>query len=168
VSEKLLYTVGYEGADLGDFLNTLKRHKIKQIIDVRDLPLSRKRGFSKNALSAALAEIGIAYLHLKSLGDPKPGREAARSGDIAGFRRIYSRHLSSNAAKTGIIDCAIAARKATSSLLCYERDHVDCHRTIIAEKLKADFKVKHIAVNATASKKRKNIDGHAAGSFAYG
>ena len=89
MSEKLLYTVGYEGADLSDFLNTLKVHKIKQIIDVRDLPLSRKRGFSKNALAAALAKIGITYLHLKALGDPKPGREAARSGDFASFRRIW-------------------------------------------------------------------------------
>ena len=59
MSEKHLYTVGYEGAVLGDFIATLKAFGIKQIIDVRDLPLSRKRGFSKNALASALAEAGI-------------------------------------------------------------------------------------------------------------
>ena len=156
MSEKLLYTVGYEGADLSDFLSTLKAHKIKQVIDVRDLPLSRKKGFSKNALAAALAKIGITYLHLKALGDPKPGREAARSGDIVGFRRIYNRHLTGNHAKAGLTDCAIAARKITSSLLCYERDHTDCHRAIVAEKLKADFKVNHITVPISTSKRRKS------------
>lgn len=77
MSEKHLYTVGYEGVDLDEFIATLKTFGIKQIIDVRDLPLSRKRGFSKNALASALAEAGVKYLHVKSLGDPKPGREAA-------------------------------------------------------------------------------------------
>ena len=167
MSEKLLYTVGYEGADLSDFLNTLKAHQIKQIIDVRDLPLSRKKGFSKNALTAALARIGITYLHLKALGDPKPGREAARSGDFASFRRIYSHHLNGSDAKASLVDCAVAARKTTSSLLCYERNHVDCHRSMIAEKLKVDFKVSHIAVPIFAGKRRKKAHDTAA-AFALG
>ncbi len=168
MSEKLLYTVGYEGADLSDFLATLKAHKIKQIIDVRELPLSRRRGFSKNVLASALAELGINYLHLKSLGDPKLGREAARSGDIAGFRRIYGRHLAGNEAKAGLADAMAAARKATSSLLCYERDHADCHRSIIADKLKSDFKVQHIAVSPPVLKRRKIASDLTAGSVAIG
>lgn len=158
MSEKLLYTVGYEGADLRDFIATLKAHNIKQIIDVRDLPLSRKRGFSKNALASALAEIGIKYLHLKSLGDPKNGRDAARSGDIALFRRIYRRHLSGADAKKGLETATFAARKTTSSLLCYERDYVDCHRSIIADRLKDDFKIQHINVTSPVTKRRRNAD----------
>lgn len=168
MGSKLLYTVGYEGAELSDFLATLKLHKIKQIIDVRELPLSRKRGFSKNALTAALTELGITYLHLKSLGDPKAGREAARSGDMVSFRRIYTRHLNGKAAQAGLVDAAIAAGKVKSSLLCYERDHVDCHRAIIAEKLKSNFEVQHIAVNPRVSKRRKIANDHAAGSVALG
>jgi uncharacterized protein (DUF488 family) len=166
--DRVLYTVGYEGADLSDFLSVLQYHKIRQVIDVRDLPLSRKRGFSKNALAAALAELGIAYLHLKSLGDPKPGREAARSGDIAGFRRIYGQHISGSVAKAGLIEAAKAARKTTSSLLCYERDHSDCHRAIIAEKLKSEFTVQHIAVTLPVTKRRKPANDHTAGPLAYG
>ncbi|MBV9548987.1 MAG: DUF488 domain-containing protein [Alphaproteobacteria bacterium] len=168
MSARTLYTVGYEGADLSDFLITLQIHKIKQVIDVRDLPLSRKRGFSKNALAAALADLDIAYLHLKSLGDPKPGREAARNGDTAGFRRIYSRHLSGNAARAGLIEATTAARKTTSSLLCYERDHSDCHRAIIAEKLKSEFTVHHITVTLPVTKRQKSANDHTTGSLAYG
>jgi uncharacterized protein (DUF488 family) len=168
MGERLLYTVGYEGADLGGFLATLKAHEIKQIIDVRDLPLSRKRGFSKNALTAALAEVGIGYVHLKSLGDPKPGRDAARSGNIAAFRRIYTRHLATDLAKAGLVAAASAARKTISSLLCYERDYIDCHRSIVAERLKADFKVQHIEVTSTVTKRRKIADDHATRSVAFG
>lgn len=158
MSEKLLYTVGYEGADLSDFIATLKTHNIKQIIDVRDLPLSRKRGFSKNALASALAEVGVRYLHLKSLGDPKDGREAARSGDTARFRRIYGRHLDSIEAKDGLKAAAVAAKKVTSSLLCYERDHIDCHRSMIADRLKDNFKIQHISVASPVAKGRRIAD----------
>ena len=168
MSAQLLYTVGYEGAELGDFLATLKAHKIKQIIDVRDLPLSRKRGFSKKALIAALAQSGIAYLHLKSLGDPKPGRDAARSGDMETFRRIYARHLASTDAKAGLIAATTAAGKKTSSLLCYERDHIDCHRAIIAGKLKNDFNVQHIEVTPSVTKRRNIANDHTARSVAFG
>lgn len=160
MGERLLYTVGYEGADLGDFIATLKAHKIKQIIDVRDLPLSRKRGFSKNALTAALAKFGIGYVHLKSLGDPKPGRDAARSGDIAAFRQIYTHHLATDLAKAGLVAAATAARETVSSLLCYERDHIDCHRAIVAERIKSGFKVQHIEVSPMVTKRRKSADDH--------
>jgi len=168
MSEKLLYTVGYEGAELADFLATLAAHKIKQIIDVRELPLSRKKGFSKNALSEALAKLGIAYLHLKSLGDPKPGREAARNGDISEFRRIYARHLGGAEAKAGLIAAAAAARKITSGLLCYERDYTDCHRAIVAKKLQPDFKVHHISVSSKVSKRRSIADDHTTRTVAVG
>ena len=156
MTQKLLYTVGYEGADLGEFIATLEAYSIQQIIDVRELPLSRKRGFSKTALAAALEKAGIKYLHLKPLGDPKPGREAARSGDITRFRRIYLHHLSTDQAQEGLGNARAAAKKMTSSLLCYERNHTDCHRSIIAEKLKVDFKVNHLTIPVLTSKRRKS------------
>ncbi len=168
MSNRVLYTLGYEGADLGGFLATLKSHRIKQIIDVRELPLSRKRGFSKNALSKALNDLDIGYLHLKSLGDPKPGRDAARSGDMATFRRIYDHHLAGDEAKAGLISVATAANKLTSSLLCYERSHIDCHRAIIAEQLKYDFDVRHIVVTSTVEKRRRIADDHTQRSVSLG
>jgi len=168
MGNRTLYTLGYEGADLGDFLATLKAHKIKQIIDVRDLPLSRKRGFSKTALSTALKEVGIQYLHVKSLGDPKPGRDAARNGDIALFRRIYCHHLKGDEAKAGLISVEVAARKITSSLLCYERKHTNCHRSIITDQLKSNFEINHIEVTIPAAKGRKIADDHASRLVAFG
>jgi len=60
---KTIFTIGYEGADLDLFLGTLVKAGISHVIDVRDVPASRKRGFSKNALAAALNAQGIAYTH---------------------------------------------------------------------------------------------------------
>jgi uncharacterized protein (DUF488 family) len=61
---------------------------VRLLIDVRELPTSRRKGFAKSALSSALAAADIGYLHLKGLGDPKPGRDAARAGDYAGFLKV--------------------------------------------------------------------------------
>jgi hypothetical protein len=80
------YAIGYEGSVLEDFVATLRSAGVETLIDVRDVPLSRKPGFSKSALQANLEAHGIAYVHLKGLGDPKPGREAA-----SGVRRMCDR-----------------------------------------------------------------------------
>src|SRR3546814_15143370 len=88
----ILYTIGYEGSDIAHFLLTLQQCGIKRVIDVREVPLSRKRGFSKTALAAKLVESGIDYSHFKALGDPKPGRDAMRRGDFSAFVDIYSEH----------------------------------------------------------------------------
>src|SRR3954453_21108705 len=78
----ILTTIGYEAAELDDFVATLLAAGITRLIDVRELPISRRRGFAKRALSEALADAGIVYVHLRGLGDPKEGREAARVGDL--------------------------------------------------------------------------------------
>src|SRR5688572_434272 len=88
-----LYTIGYEGAALSDFVATLHVARIKHVMAVRQVPQSRRPGFSKNVLAAALALEGIGYSHWKQLGDPKPGREAARQGRMEEFREIFEAHL---------------------------------------------------------------------------
>jgi uncharacterized protein (DUF488 family) len=70
-----LYTVGYQGRSLAELLDSLSRAEVQRVVDVRELPLSRKPGFSKTALAAALAERGIEYVHVKPLGNPKANRE---------------------------------------------------------------------------------------------
>src|SRR3546814_4400352 len=89
----ILYTIGYEGSDIAHFLLTLQQCGIKRVIDVREVPLSRKRGFSKTALAAKLVESGVDYRHFKALGDHKPGRDAMRRGDFSAFGDVYSEHL---------------------------------------------------------------------------
>ena len=91
----VVYTVGYEGTDIDRFVATLKAAGVKRIADVRAVPISRKKGFSKKSLGARLEAEGIDYLHYVSLGDPKPGREAARAGQYRQFRAIYTQHLDS-------------------------------------------------------------------------
>lgn len=149
---KQLFTIGYEGVELADFLATLAACGITQIIDVRDVPISRKHGFSKNILAEALAAKGIAYVHLKDLGDPKPGREAARRGNYGLFIKIYSTHLKTDAAQAALNVAAKKAGQRVSCLLCFERAHEHCHRNVVAVALAqlAGFTIRHVGV-------RKNI-----------
>ena len=156
---KQLFTVGYEGSELAEFLATLSRQDITQVIDVRELPLSRKRGFSKQALSDALKARGITYIHLKDLGDPKPGREAARRGQFAEFRRIYGQHLRKVASQEALATAGTLASKRRSCLLCFEREPADCHRTIIAAAMmeRWKFSVVHLSVRDTVARQKNQV-----------
>jgi uncharacterized protein (DUF488 family) len=131
----IVYTVGYEGTDIDRFVQTLKVVGIKTLADVRAIALSRKKGFSKNALKNRLEAEGIEYRHFIALGDPKPGREAARNGKLDQFQRIYRKHLSSAAAVAALQELEGVVWSAPSCLLCFERNPSVCHRSIIAEKL---------------------------------
>ena len=162
--QRQVFTIGYEGTDLASFLAQLASAGIRQVIDVRELPLSRKRGFSKSALAAALADNGIHYLHLRDLGDPKPGREAARRGDHAGFLRIYRRHLAGTAAQIALAEATRQAAAVRSCLLCFERDHEGCHRSIVADAMTAatGIEVTHLRVAPPARRSSRGIDERAA------
>src|SRR5688572_24038191 len=89
----LIFTIGYEAATMRDFIAALESASVERIIDVRALPLSRRPGFSKTPLRGALAEAGIDYVHLRALGTPPAGREAARKGRHDDLRRIYAGQL---------------------------------------------------------------------------
>lgn len=143
-----LMTIGYEGASIDDFVATLKAAKVTRLIDIRELPLSRKKGFSKRALCDAVEAAGITYEHFKSLGDPKPGRDAAKAGDYPTFRKIFSQHLASDAAQVALDSVISVAIEGGACLLCFERCHEECHRKIVADEIekRADVSIKHIGV----------------------
>lgn len=130
-----LMTIGYEGSTIEDFIRTLEVAGIKVLVDVRAVTVSRKKGFSKNGLAARLGEHGIRYMHAKDLGDPKPGREAARAGDYTTFRKIFGAHLSTEAAQDAVRQVAQVACEHLTCLMCYERDPSTCHRQIVATQL---------------------------------
>lgn len=143
---KTLHTIGYEGAALDGFLSALGRARVSLVIDVRAVAVSRRKGFSKTALAAALAMNGIDYLHLRDLGDPKPGREAAREGRMADFRRIYRAHLTKSVARAALAEASKAATQQAACLLCYEAEPNGCHRSIVAAELarNAAFAINHL------------------------
>ena len=86
-------TIGYEGGTVAAFIRTLKQAQVELVLDIRAAPVSRKKGFSKNQLAAHLSEAGIGYRHLRGLGTPKRGRDAARGGDVESFERIFRAHM---------------------------------------------------------------------------
>jgi uncharacterized protein (DUF488 family) len=126
-----IFTIGYEQTTMRDFLAALKGAGVERVIDVRAVPLSRRPGFSKNVLAASLAEAGIEYVHLKALGTPKPGRDAAKKGDVATLERVYEGQLELPEAQAEAAMMRALAAEKPSALLCYERDPAHCHRTLL-------------------------------------
>lgn len=130
-----LTTIGYESQTQDAVIAKLKAAGVETLIDVRAVAASRRAGFSKTLLAASLAEAGIDYLHLRQLGTPKPGREAARKGHIAEMTAIFEDHLAEPAAQLELARATELAGAKRVALLCYEADHCGCHRKIVAERI---------------------------------
>ncbi|WP_074123385.1 DUF488 domain-containing protein, partial [Bradyrhizobium sp. AS23.2] len=144
---KKLFTIGYEGCKPTDLFAKLQESGVTLLVDVRDVPISRKPGFSKTSLAEGLNNAGIGYLHLKGLGDPKPGRIAAREGRFADFRRIFAAHMLTTAAQQALAEAVTAAGKSVACLLCFEQDHTNCHRCIVADSMarRGKFNLVHLS-----------------------
>lgn len=136
-----LWTIGYEKVGVPDFIAALKAARIKTLIDVREVANSRRAGFSKKALAASLDAAGIAYVHLKALGTPKAGREAARKGDVKTMHRIFEARLAEPESQLALVEAADLAKRGRACLMCLEHDWRDCHRAIVARRLE-DFGLK--------------------------
>lgn len=139
-----LFTIGYEATTQADFLAALKRAGVRQVLDIRALPLSRRPGFSKTPLKNALAEEGIGYVHLKALGTPAAGREAARKGRTAELEEIYAGQLALPEAMIQAEELKELAEAQPSALLCYEREPEGCHRNILLRDVLPDAEVEHL------------------------
>src|SRR5689334_9271017 len=136
-----LFTIGYEGTTMDEFLSALKTAGVERVIDVRALPLSRRPGFSKTPLRAALEEAGIEYVHLKALGTPSEGRTAARAGRHEDMKRIYSGQLELPEAIAQSAQMLDLAAEKPSALLCMEREPEHCHRTLLLKAVAPDEEV---------------------------
>jgi uncharacterized protein (DUF488 family) len=140
---RTLFTIGYEQTPAKAVLDELERSGVKLLVDVRAVASSRRPGFSKNQLAAGLDERGISYVHLRGLGTPKSGREAARSGQYGLLHKIYAAHLKTAQAKEELDELSALVKKAGPvCILCYERDHTHCHRQWIAEIIEERDEVK--------------------------
>ena len=131
---KKLFTIGYEQTPAKSVLDELEQAGVKMLVDVRAVASSRRPGFSKSQLAAGLDERGISYVHLRGLGTPKEGRLAARAGQYETLQKIYAKHLKTPQAKEELDELSALVKKSGPvCILCYERDHLHCHRRWIAE-----------------------------------
>lgn len=133
MTAKRIFTIGYEGATQPELIAALAQAGVTRVIDVRAVPLSRKPGFSKNVLAAGLKEAGIDYVHLKALGTPPEGREAARNGRHDVMARVYAAQLDTPEAGAQAAQMIALVEGKPSALLCFERDPAQCHRTLLRE-----------------------------------
>lgn len=135
-----LATIGYETDTQNGLIKRLKAADVELVVDVRAVASSRKAGFSKTLLGNSLNAEGVDYLHLRALGTPKPGREAARAGRVDEMRRIFEAHLEEPEAQLALAQATDLAKRKRIALLCYEDDPNCCHRKIVADRIRESLK----------------------------
>ena len=138
----ILSTIGYESDPQAEVIRKLKDAGVAIVLDVRAVASSRRAGFSKTLLAGGLKDAGIDYLHLRDLGTPKSGREAARAGRIGEMHDIFNAHLEEPKAQMQLAEAAEIVAIRPAALLCYEHDAACCHRRIVADRLQAKLGLK--------------------------
>ena len=133
-SSPSLVSVGYEGRDVDQLIRALKTHDVQALVDVRLTPISRKKGMSKSALCDALEAAGIRYVHHRELGNPKDNRDEFRKG-VPASRDRYRAIVEGDTAAPALKHVMELLDEGTVALLCFERDHSQCHRGIVADVL---------------------------------
>ncbi len=130
--QRTIYSVGYEGLTLEQFLQRLGDSDVTTLVDVRMTAASRRPGFSKRRLQTALASAGISYVHEPELGNPPENRENFRTGDRElGRKRMRARlENGSGDALRRLVELSMQEHVA---VLCVERFAVSCHRQVITE-----------------------------------
>lgn len=128
----MLMTLGYEGLSVEEFFSLLKKSDVQVIVDVRELPLSRKRGFSKASMAKLAAENGLTYIHMRALGCPKEIRNDYRCDkDWGRYTQRFMNYLASQEGAVGeLIDLLKIGR---CCLICFEEDPRFCHRSYVAQ-----------------------------------
>ncbi len=126
-----LFTVGYEGRQPSEIADLLESNSVKMLVDIRELPLSRRKGFSKSALRTYMKRRKVNYKHYRALGSPRAMRHKAReTGDLVTFFKKYRGHLSGQ--QDALQEVAMLLNHGSICLLCYEADHNRCHRRAVA------------------------------------
>lgn len=147
----ILFTIGYEKLDQKQFMAHLSNHGVEVVADIRKLPVSRKKGFSKTALRETLSCEGIDYLNYQPLGAPKELRdELYKSGNYDRFFRKYEKNILDKTDYLAEILSLINSGRNVA-LLCFERNPQECHRKVVAEQIRKldgnGLKVEHIIPN---------------------
>lgn len=136
-----IFTIGYEQSTIDELIAALQKAGVERVSDIRAVAASRRPGFSKTALAGALQEAGIAYEHLRVLGTPKEGRDAAKRGDRVTLERVYAGQLELPEAQAAAASLLGRAAEQPTALLCYERQPADCHRSMLIAACAPDAEV---------------------------
>ena len=124
--------IGYEATDLSAFVHSLTGWGVTRVFDVRLTPASRRPGFTKKTLAAALEVAGIEYVHLPQLGNPRDNRngyqDSADSPAGLQARQVFLTSLSSDVANEAVDEIVAEARKNFVAVMCYEQSELNCHR----------------------------------------
>lgn len=142
---RLFWTTGYEQTTPDRFMNLLAQNEVEVVVDVRKIPLSRKKGFSKNQLQDALSKGGIGYVHVEALGAPKEIRDRLHNGGTWWeYVQAYEKVLESQ--RTELLDLVELAFSRRTCLLCFERDPSACHRSLVAREMTRLGNGRHLQV----------------------
>ena len=150
---KQLFTIGYEATTMDAFLTTLDGARINILLDIREIPVSRRKGFSKKALCEALADVDIDYRHERQLGSPKKIRHKLREdGNYKTFFREFNQHLKK---QTDLLLKLADELSGNVAIMCYEQDHTQCHRSSVGNALAeiTGLTLKHLEVNNGGQRK---------------
>lgn len=142
-----MFTFGYEGVSIDAFIARLKKANVHSVLDVRELPLSRKRGFSKKSFADALNEAGIVYAHLPIFGCPKKIRNRYKAdGNWPAYVKAFDTYLAGQ--KEAVAVLAHFANKTNACLVCFEADFNQCHRSMVARAAArvGGFRVAHLTI----------------------
>lgn len=133
-SSPQVVSVGYEGRSVTELIEVLRRQNVFVLVDIRLTPISRKPGLSKTALALSLRAAGIEYVHHRELGNPKANRDGYRTGDARSLA-LYQRILASVSGRSALRHVTELFDGGTVALLCFERNHEECHRHQVVEEL---------------------------------
>jgi uncharacterized protein (DUF488 family) len=123
--------IGYQGRTIDELIERLRSASITVVVDVRELPWSRRAEFAQKRLAERLTQEGIRYVHLRSAGNPRENRKSGASSE-----EILARYREHLARTPGVLDEILAeARGEPVALLCYEADVKECHRSVLLESL---------------------------------
>jgi len=147
-----IYTIGYEGLDMDGFLALLRTGNVETVVDIRELPLSRKPGFSKKGLRETLNLNGFEYMHVPELGCPRPIRDQYRmDADWQRYKQGFLRYLAGQ--DEVIAELSAMASTTSCALLCFEADYNYCHRSMVADAMRHANGMQAYHLKAAAFKK---------------
>jgi len=150
-NKTVLFTIGYEGISLEEYLVRLLKNDVKVLVDVRNNPLSMKYGFSKTQLKKFCESLGIKYLHFPEVGIPSTQRQALKTP--SDYENLFANYRTINLSRTSDTQIEILnllKQYYRIALTCFEANICQCHRKHLAEAISQldgtgfEYEVKHI------------------------